>query len=82
MSASKLRQAIPSQPDITTQAGLIVNTQFSEPFCVYGAYTVGMVQKEARNSRKCMKGSITMKQVQSAINPFTAHLKRALYTQS
>lgn len=43
MSTNKLRQAIPNHPDITlpTQAGLIVNTQFSEPFCVYGAYSDG-----------------------------------------
>ncbi len=42
-----------------------------------------MVQKKARprNSKQCMKGSITIKQIQSAIDPFTAHLKRALHSK-
>lgn len=74
MSTNKLGQAISNQPDINlpTQAGLIVNTQFSEQVYVYVTHIV-MVQKKnrPRKSRQCMKGSITIKQVQSAIDPFS-----------
>ncbi len=85
MSTNKLRQAILNQPDINlpTRGGLIVNTQFSEPFCVYGAYSDGTEESQTQKKiTQCMKGNITIKEVQSAIDPFTAHLKRALCVHS
>lgn len=85
MSTNKLGQAISNQPDINlpTQAGLIVNTQFSQPVYVYGAHIVIVQKKDRpRKSGQCMKGSITIKQVQSAIDSFYSPFKEGtVYVQ-
>ncbi len=58
MSTNKLRQAIQNQPDINlpTQGGLIVNTQFSEPFCVYGAYSDGTEESQTQKNHTMYEG--------------------------